>query len=98
MRGYYKGYAPTVMSLGIPINLFQYYRTLSRRVLSFFYLAENLIEGCYSIKCRENKVFSTPGASIGRMIKLFGVRRVQISSSKPPMLDYTYGQHVANTR
>jgi len=38
-------------------------------------------------------VFSTPEASISRMTKMFGVRKDQISSSKPPMLDYTCGAH-----
>ena len=54
-----------------------------------------------STACREkDMVFSTrcDRASIGRMIKPFGVRRVQISSSKPPILDYTCGEHVVNTR
>ena len=39
-----------------------------------------------------------PEASIGRMIKPLGMRRVQTSSSKPPMLDYTCDEHVVNTR
>ena len=48
---------------------------------------------------RHKKWFSRPPeASISRMTKLFGVRRDQISSSKPPMLDYTCGEHVVNTR
>ena len=53
-----------------------------------------------SFLCREkNVVFSTPPeASMSRMIKPFGVRRAQISSSKSPMLDYTCGEHVVNTR
>ena len=38
-----------------------------------------------------------PEASIGRMIKPLGMRRVQTSSSKPPMLDYTCDEHVVNT-
>ena len=47
-----------------------------------------------STGCREkNMVFSTPEASIGRMMKPLEVRRVQISSPKPPMLDYTCGEH-----
>ena len=36
-------------------------------------------------------------ASIGRMIKLFGLRRVQTSSSKTSMLGYTCVEHVINT-
>ena len=47
---------------------------------------------------REKYVFSTPEAIIGRIIKLFGIRRIQIRSSKPPMLDYTRGEHVVNMR
>ena len=39
-----------------------------------------------------------PEASMSRMIKSFGLRRVQISSSKSPMLDYTCGEHAVNTR
>ena len=39
-----------------------------------------------------------PEASISRMTKLFVVKRGQISSSKPPILDYTCGKHVVNTR
>ena len=39
-----------------------------------------------------------PEASISRTTKLFGVRRDQISSYKPPMLDYTCVEHVVNTR
>ena len=51
-----------------------------------------------STACNEkNMVFFTPEARIDRIIKPFGVRRVQISSSKPPMLDYTCGKHVINT-
>ena len=42
-------------------------------------------------------VFSTLEASISCMIKSFGMRRVQISSSKLPMLDYMCGEHVVNT-
>ena len=41
-------------------------------------------------------VSSPPEASIGRMIKPFGMRKIQISSSNlpnAPMLDYTCGQH-----
>ena len=48
---------------------------------------------------RRKKWFSRPPeASISRMTKLFGVKRDQISSSKPPMLDYTYDEYVVNMR
>ena len=36
--------------------------------------------------------FPPPEASIGRMIKPLGMRRVQTSSSNPPMLDYPKNQ------
>ena len=52
-----------------------------------------------STGCREKIWFvPPPEAIIGRMIKPLGVRRVQISSSKPPMLDYTCDEHVLNMR
>ena len=51
--------------------------------------------------CRGKYGFFHPppeASTIGRMIKPFGMRRIQISFSKPPMLDYTCGEHVVNTR
>ena len=56
-----------------------------------------------STACREkNMIFfpppPPPEASIGPMIKPFGVRRVQIRSSKSPMLNYMCDEHVVNTR
>ena len=45
--------------------------------------------------CREKIwFFPLPEANtIGRMIKPFGMRRIQISFSKPPMLEYKCGEH-----
>ena len=42
--------------------------------------------------------FFPPEASIGRMIKPLGMRRLQTCSSKSTMFDYTCDEHVVKTR
>ena len=54
----------------------------------------------YSINVLQTnkRVFRPPEANNGCMIKPFEMKSVQISSSKPPMLNYASGENVVNTR
>ena len=88
-------------------NIFTIYWKMISWILKFmgfwwnWFWIKSKYEGGYSENVRQTEkkwFFRSPGSSISRMTKLFGVRRDQISSYKPPMLDYTCGEHVVNTR